>query len=96
MVAGASFLELNAYLIRIFSVSRQTNQPLFVSLWIKQLNWRTRHNGRNRVFIDQLRLGLAAKQQTEIVEPRYNALQLYTIDQKDGHWNFVFPDIVEE
>ncbi|MFT6659606.1 MAG: hypothetical protein ACJAZW_002784 [Maritalea sp.] len=74
-----------------------TAQLAFVAgLWVKQLNWSTRHYCRNGMFVNQLRLGLAAQQQTKIVEPRNNALQLHTIDQKNRHGYFVFPDIVKE
>jgi hypothetical protein len=51
---------------------------------LKERNWRRWHDGRDGMFIDQLRLSIPAEQDTKIIKPGYNALQLYTIHQKHG------------
>jgi hypothetical protein len=48
------------------------------------------------MFIDQLRLTIAAQKHTEIVKPGDHALQLDPVDQKNGDRNLVFPDLVEK
>jgi hypothetical protein len=37
---------------------------------------------------------VAPKQQTEIVEPGDNPLQLYSVDQKDREWRFGFANVI--
>ena len=56
----------------------------------------SRHDGRNRVLIDELRMAITAQQDTEIIEPRHDALQLDTIDEENGERDFVLPNEVEK
>jgi hypothetical protein len=41
-------------------------------------------------------MAIATQQNTEIVEPTDDTLQLHTIDQKDGERRFVFANVVEK
>src|SRR3954466_586810 len=61
-----------------------------------KLNRAHRHHGRDRMFVNQLGLTVAAQQHAEIVEPSDIALQLYAIDQKDRDGGFAFADRVEK
>jgi hypothetical protein len=36
------------------------------------------------------------QQQTEIVEPSHNSLQLHSVDQKDRQWRFGFANVIKE
>jgi hypothetical protein len=55
-----------------------------------------RHNGRNGVFVDKLRLAIAAQQHTEVVKPRDDPLELHTVDEKNRDGNFCFANIVQK
>ena len=48
------------------------------------------------MLVYKLRMTVAPQQQTEIVEPGDNALQLYSIHQKDRQWRFGFTNVIEE
>src|SRR5215468_625776 len=61
-----------------------------------ELHWTTRHDGRDRVLIDELDLTVPAQQHTEIVEPGDDALQLDAVDQEDRQGSFGLADRVEE
>jgi hypothetical protein len=41
-------------------------------------------------------MSIPTEQQTEIVEPGDDALQLDAVDQKNGQRNFAFSDVVEK
>src|SRR5262245_36680617 len=62
----------------------------------EQLDRMTRHDRRDRVLVDQLRMPVPSQQHAEVIEPRYYALQLHPIDQKDCERGFVFADVIEE
>jgi hypothetical protein len=61
-----------------------------------ELDGRGRHDGRNRVLVNQLRLTVAAQQHAEIIEPADDALKLDAIDQKYGQRGFRFADTVQK
>src|SRR5690606_38939461 len=61
-----------------------------------QLDGRARHNGRDRVLVDQLDLTVPAQQNAEIVEPGNDALQLHAVDEEDCERGFRLSDSVEE
>jgi hypothetical protein len=65
-------------------------------LWIEELDWGTWHYSRNRVLINQLRLGIAPKQQAEIVKPGDNTLKFNAIHQEDCDWYLLLANVVEE
>ena len=48
------------------------------------------------MFIDQLRMAVASQQDTKVVEPSNDALQLDAVHQEDGQRDFIFADFVEE
>jgi hypothetical protein len=48
------------------------------------------------MLVDKLRMTVAPKQQTEIVEPGHNSLQFHSIDQKDRQWRFGFTNVIKE
>jgi hypothetical protein len=56
----------------------------------------TRHDGRNGVLVDQLRMSVAAKQHTEIIEPRHDALQFHAVYEKDGQRSLVLANMIEK
>src|ERR1700722_13091610 len=62
----------------------------------EQLDRCSRHDGRNRMLVDKLRVTVAPQQQAEIVEPGHNSLQLYPVDQKNRQWRFGFSNVIEE
>ena len=63
---------------------------------VVELNWCHGHDGRYRVFIDQLRVTVAPQQDAEIVEPCDDTLKLDAVDQEYCHRNLVFSDVVEK
>ena len=56
----------------------------------------TRHDGRDGVLVDELRMAVATQQHAEIIEPGHHALQFDAVHQKDGERNFGFADVIEE
>ncbi len=62
----------------------------------EQLDRMTRHDRRDRVLVDELRMPVAAQQHAEIVEPGHDALQLHAVDQEDGERSFALADVIEE
>ena len=57
---------------------------IFLSTALEQLNRRRRHDRRDRVFVDELGMRVAAQQHAEIIEPGDVALQLDSVDEVDG------------
>jgi hypothetical protein len=55
-----------------------------------------RHDGRDCMFVDKLRLAVTAQEHTEIVKPGDHALQLYAVDQEDCDRDFGFPGVVQK
>src|SRR5439155_11822218 len=62
----------------------------------KQLDRMTRHNRRDGVLVDELRMAVAPQQHAEIIEPGDNALQFHSVHQEDGERSFTFSDVIEE
>jgi hypothetical protein len=48
------------------------------------------------MLVDKLRMAIAPQQQTEIVEPGDNSLQLHSVHQKNGQWRFGFTNMIKE
>jgi hypothetical protein len=48
------------------------------------------------MLVDQLRVTVAPKQQTKIVEPGHDTLELYSVDQKDRQWRLRFANVIKE
>src|SRR3546814_8196234 len=54
------------------------------------------HHRRDRMFVNQLRLAVAAQQQREIVEPGDDSLKLDPLDEEHRHRSLVPPHGVEK
>ena len=63
---------------------------------LEQLDRSARHDSRDRMLVDKLRMTVAPEQKAEIVEPGDNPLQLHPIDQKDRQWRFGFTNVIKE
>jgi len=63
---------------------------------VRKLDGLTRHDRRNGMLIDELRVAVPPQEHTEIVEPGYNALQLHPVHQKNGQRRLVLADVVEK
>ena len=85
----------HSYRRRRLQCSRASTADTFAVL-IVQVHRSARHDCRNRVLVDELRMTIASQQDTEIIEPAYNALQLYAVDEKDRQRGFVLANIIEK
>ena len=63
---------------------------------LEQLHRMSRHDGRDSVLVDELRMAIATQQHAEIIEPGHHALQLDAVHQKNGERNFALADVIEE
>src|SRR5690606_36577260 len=63
---------------------------------VEQLERARRHDGRDRVLVDQLHVTIPAQQNREIVEPADDALQLYAVDEEDSDRGLGLADVIEE
>src|SRR5690349_9912485 len=70
----------------------------FVALFarLEELDGLRRHDRRDRVLVDKLRMRIAPEQYAEIVEPGNDALELYAIDEEHGDRSLVLADVIEE
>src|SRR6185312_3752304 len=48
------------------------------------------------MFVDELRMTVAAKQHAKVVEPSHHTLELHAVDQEYSQWDFVLPHKIEE
>ena len=62
----------------------------------EQLDRVTRHDGRDRVLVDELGMTVPPQQDAEIIKPSDHALQLYPVDQEDRERDFAFTDVIEK
>jgi hypothetical protein len=46
------------------------------------------------MFVHKLNMPIAAKQNTEVVEPTNNSLKFDPIDQENGDWKLVLSDVI--
>jgi hypothetical protein len=74
----------------------QRRLSLSVLVSIEKGDRPARHDCRDGVLVDELRVTVAAQKHAEIVEPRDNALQLDAVDQKDRKWRLVFSNVIEK
>src|SRR5581483_2387277 len=63
---------------------------------LEQLDRMTRHDRRDGVLVDQLRVAIPPQQDAEIIEPRHHALKFHAIDQKNREWRFAFSNVIEK
>jgi hypothetical protein len=68
--------------------------PVFAGF--EHLDWMARHDRRNSVFVNKLRMTVSTQKHTKIVEPGDNALQFHAINQENGEGNFVFANEIEK
>jgi hypothetical protein len=71
---------------------------LFASLvdLVEQLNGLPWHDGRNGVFVNQLRVAIPAQKDAEIIEPGDHTLKLDAIDKEYRQRDFLLSDVVKE
>src|SRR4051794_14733676 len=66
----------------------------FVS--VEQLDGRDRHDGRDRMLVDELRMTVAAQQHRKVVEPGDDSLQFDAVDQENRDRRLVLAQMVQE
>src|SRR5271163_915463 len=54
------------------------------------------HDGRDCVFIDQLRVPVTAQQDAEIIKPGNETLQFYSVDEKNRDRRLGLSDVIEK
>jgi hypothetical protein len=62
----------------------------------EQLHGMPRHDGRNRVLVDELRMPVPPQKDAKIVEPGHDSLQLHPVHEKDREGDFGFANVIEE
>ena len=67
-----------------------------VLISVQERDGPARHDCRDRMLVDKLRMPVAPQQDAKIVEPSHNALQLYAVDQEDRKRRLVFSYVIEE
>lgn len=72
-VASKSFIDALTLCVRF----------IFWGFTIHEIDWLTRHDRRNRVFIDELGMPVPPQQDAEIIEPSYDTLQLDAVDKEN-------------
>ena len=88
----AAFLRFSSF----GSVGRNYSAAPSASVMSDELDRLTRHDGRYRVLVDELRMSVPAQQHAEIIEPGHDALQLHAVDEKDGQRRLVLANVVEK
>src|SRR5690606_20184824 len=63
---------------------------------LKQLHGAVRHDGRDCMLVDKLRMPVAAQQNAEVVEPVHDALKLDAVDEKYCESRFLLSNVIEE
>jgi hypothetical protein len=70
------------------------DRAFFTSL--EHLNWTRRHDRRNRMLVDQLRMAIAPQKKAKIIEPGHKSLQFNAVYQENGYRRFGFANVIEE
>jgi hypothetical protein len=68
----------------------------FSGVCFHQMDGSARHDGRYRMLIHELRVTVAAQENTEVVEPGDDALQLDAVDEKNRKRSLTLSDVVQE
>src|ERR1700730_16102930 len=55
-----------------------------------------RHDGGDRMFVDELRMRVAAQEHAKIVEPTHDPLQFDAVHEKDSQGNLMLADMIEK
>src|SRR5471032_3547050 len=80
----------------MLSMSSVKSARGFCLVAVEQLDGSDRHDGRDRVLVDQLRFSYPAGQHREIVEPGDDPLQLHAVHEEDRDRRLVLPQMVQE
>jgi len=56
----------------------------------------TRHDRRDCVLVDELRMPVASQEHAEIIKPCHDALQLDSVDEEDRERSLALSNVVEE
>src|SRR5690348_12772213 len=48
------------------------------------------------MLVDELRVSIPAQENTKIIEPSYNALELHAVHEKNGQWCLVLANMIEK
>ena len=67
-----------------------------VLISVQKRDGAARHDCRDGVLVDKLRMPVAPKKNAKIVEPGYDPLKLDAIDEKDRERSLVFPYVIEK
>src|SRR5215475_1222379 len=62
----------------------------------EQLDRMTRHDRRDCVLVDELRMPVATQQHAEIIKPCHNALQLDSVNKEDRERSLALSNMVQE
>src|SRR5262249_44593263 len=62
----------------------------------KELDRVPRHDGRDRMLVDELGMSIPPQQHAEVIKPGHNALQFDSVHQENGEWYFAFADVIEK
>ncbi len=62
----------------------------------EKLNGMARHDGRNGVLVDKLRVSVAPQKDAKIIEPGHDTLQLHPVHQEYGQRGLILADVIEE
>src|SRR5262249_54524429 len=63
---------------------------------LEKLDRLPRHHRGDRMLIHELRMGVPPQQNTKVIKPSNDPLELNAIDEEYGYRGFVFPDVVQE
>jgi hypothetical protein len=85
----------------VASLSALNRLPLLVGLplvlaRLKHLYGVSGHDRRDGVLVNKLGMPVSPQQQTEIIEPGDNSLELDAIDEENGERDFVFSDKIQK
>ena len=89
------FPRRDAQLSRWFQVF-STALTLSVLISVQERDRTARHNCRDGVFVDKLRMAITPQENAEIIEPGDDSLQLYAINEEDREWCLVFANVIEK
>jgi hypothetical protein len=67
-----------------------------VCLRFHQMDGSTRHDGRYRMLIDELRVTVAAQENAKVVEPGHDALKFDTVDEENRKGRFALANMIEK
>jgi hypothetical protein len=66
------------------------------SIGLEQLDRLSGHHGRDRMFVNELGMGISAQQHAKIIEPSNVPLQLNPVNQEYRDRHLCFADMIEK